>query len=544
MLAEDPFTTYYASLLEESYDVVDRIVLNAYFIVGQSPGGFRTWWRQLHDGDDEHLDSAHLLRLAGRFSRRVRGWARKHGVPVIFCPAGERKHDEALRYLPKDPDATGIFAVLIGRAPAPVWEVLPRSGRGGLHIRRKNPMPWVNHYYFQILDAEWGHLTIKICGQPPFSAQIMLNGHEYVACRARKTGVAFTKEENCFTSSAPGLAGIAETLRTPSAVGRLRRTCERWIYRCLCFGLSFDEQKKSGFRYSYSVYQLEYSRNLCFRCGSEMDQIFNGVIDRTRAALDIKKLKTIFGRMHRPKFRRHAPRFEVTIERPAYDLTVFKVHFGKQTLKVYTKGERVLRIEAIVHNAAVMRCGRILERFNDLTRALSGMLERFLEVLHCVDICTIANDTLDNLPTSAQIGSTKVGGIDINKARIRAVFQALIALSPSPEGFTCLELSQRVADILGTLYSPRQAAYDLRKLRAKNLVRLARRRPHYECTPDGLSTMVAILVLREKVIRPVLAGSGRPRRGRPPVHRAALDLHYDRLQHQMRELFDHLRLAA
>ena len=190
--------------------------------------------------------------------------------------------------------------------------------------------------------------------------------------------------------------------------------------------------------------------------------------------------------MHRPKFRRHAPRFEVTIERPAYDLTVFKVHFGKQTLKVYTKGERVLRIEAIVHNAAVMRCGRILERFNDLTRALSGMLERFLEVLHCVDICTIANDTLDNLPTSAQIGSTKVGGIDINKARIRAVFQALIALSPSPEGFTCLELSQRVADILGTLYSPRQAAYDLRKLRAKNLVRLARRRPHYECTPDGL----------------------------------------------------------
>jgi hypothetical protein len=213
-------------------------------------------------------------------------------------------------------------------------------------------------------------------------------------------------------------------------------------------------------------------------------------------------------------------------------------------LKVYTKGERVLRIEAIVHNAAVMRCGRILERFNDITRALSGMLERFLEALHCVDICAIGNDTLDDLPMSAQIGSTKVGGIDINKARIRAVLQALIALSPSPEGFTSLELSQRVSDILGTLYSPRQAAYDLRKLRAKSLVRLARRRPHYECTPDGLSTMVAILVLREKVIRPVLAGSGRPRRGRPPIHRAALDLHYDRLQHDMRALFEHLSLAA
>jgi hypothetical protein len=53
-------------------------------------------------------------------------------------------------------------------------------------------------------------------------------GGMHVACRARKAGVPFTKEENCFTSSAPGLDGIAETLRTRSAVGRLRRVCERW----------------------------------------------------------------------------------------------------------------------------------------------------------------------------------------------------------------------------------------------------------------------------------------------------------------------------
>ena len=38
------------------------------------------------------------------------------------------------------------------------------------------------------------------------------------------------------------------------------------------------------------------------------------------------------------------------IEKPEYDLTKFKVHFGQLTLKGYTKGERVLRFEAIVHN--------------------------------------------------------------------------------------------------------------------------------------------------------------------------------------------------
>ena len=38
-----------------------------------------------------------------------------------------------------------------------------------------------------------------------------------------------------------------------------------------------------------------------------------------------------------------------TIARPAYDLTIFKIHFGLLTVKAYTKGERVLRLEAITH---------------------------------------------------------------------------------------------------------------------------------------------------------------------------------------------------
>ena len=37
---------------------------------------------------------------------------------------------------------------------------------------------------------------------------------------------------------------------------------------------------------------------------------------------------------------------EVVIEKPRYDLTMFKVHFGNLTLKAYTKGEHVLRVDA------------------------------------------------------------------------------------------------------------------------------------------------------------------------------------------------------
>lgn len=545
MITRDVFCEHYAEFLVDTYDVVDRLVLNGYFCLGQSCGGFRSWWRQMH-GSDETLDNTHLMRMAGRFARRVRGWAEKNHIPVISCPVGERKADIAEPHRPTDPAYCGIFAILVGRAPSPVWEVR-RFGNGGIDLRRKAPMPWVNHYAFHIIDSEWGHVIIKLCGHAPFTAQIILNGHEYTACQARRAHIGFTKEGNCFTevSDAAGLAKVADTLRAPSAIGRLREVCERWIYQCVCFGLSFDEQTKSGFHYDYSVYQIEYSRNLLFQRGRVMDEIFNGVIDRTRVPLNIKSLKTIFGYKNRP-FRHNgsAPRFEVAVERPEYDLTVFKVHFGRLTLKIYTKGERVLRIESIAHNTVDLRCGRRLDRYPDLVARLSAILERFMETLRGVDASCIADDTLDALPVSSQVGKTKIGGVDLNKPRMRAVIEAVIALSLVPEGFTGSELADKVKAIVAEPYSSRQASYDLKKLRGKDLVQRIGHTRRYQPGRSGLRTLAALLVLRDKVIKPVLAGAGRPRPGRPLKTRAVIDEHYHRLQTQLRALLSHLGIAA
>ena len=51
---------------------------------------------------------------------------------------------------------------------------------------------------------------------------------------------------------------------------------------------------------------------------------------------------------------------------------------------------------------------------------------------------------LEQLPAASQVGKTIVGGIDLNKARMRQVIEALIALSPSPNGFTASDVAARV----------------------------------------------------------------------------------------------------
>ena len=162
---------------------------------------------------------------------------------------------------------------------------------------------YVYHYSFHIMDPAWGHLVIKMSGHPPFGAQVILNGHEYVAVAAQAAGIGFAKEGNCFTEIADPqrLARVAVAWPRDAAIGRLGQVCNRWIYSaCLCFGQDLDEQERSGFRYAYSVYQAEYSRNLIFASGARMDRVFGTIADRTRSRLDVPALRPLFGMKQHP----------------------------------------------------------------------------------------------------------------------------------------------------------------------------------------------------------------------------------------------------
>ena len=545
----DEFSQYYAEFLTGTYDCVDRIVLNGYFRLAHSPGGFRTWWRTLK-GSDADLDNAHLMRMAGRVSRRVRAYAQAAQIPLIDCGSGERKDELAQPYLPADPTFVGVFLILVGRAPAPVWDV-KLSTQGKIRELAHKPA-YVNHYAFHLMDPEWGHVIFKMCGHPPFALQIIINGHEYVARRAQKENLSFTKEDNCFTMVADGaqLARVADTLCSENTVGHLSQLCDRWAYSaCLCFALDLAEQQQSGFHYDYSLYQVEYSRNLLFASGRTLDQVFQGVVDRTRGPLDLKTLKTIFGSRTRPRrrARQPRPRVEAVLETPTYDLTVFKLHFGKLTAKIYTKGEHVLRSEVIVHNVQALAAGRALAQFGPVIVRLQAILNRFLQALHCIDRACIDDGVLETWLTPTQVGQTRIGGIDPNKVRIRTAMQAVIALAAAPDGFRLADLAQQVCALAGqsaTDYTVRQAAYDLKKFRAKNLVTKVARSRRYTVPVTALRAMMASLVLRDKVIRPVLANLGKPVEKLKPGEPSDLDEHYLRMQADLRNLFQAVGIAA
>jgi cell division septation protein DedD len=99
---------------------------------------------------------------------------------------------------------------------------------------------------------------------------------------------------------------------------------------------------------------------------------------------------------------------------------------------------------------------------------------------------------LDQLPAPTRIGATRVGGVDLNKPRIRAALSAALALSAAPEGFTVAEFTAKVHAMTGdTDYTSRQGAYDLRKLRGKDLVVKPGRSRRYHLLTQAASTIPA-----------------------------------------------------
>ena len=147
--------------------------------------------------------------------------------------------------------------VLVGRAPARVWDVAEtRAGKMG-NIQAKANC-FVNHDHFPIVDTDWGHIVIKMRGHPPFGVQIILNGHQYVTRRAQPGGWISKERRELFCRSRRR-GEFGEGGRHLVRGTDCRATAPSLpavIYSsCLLFGLDEEEQRRSQFRYEYKTFR-------------------------------------------------------------------------------------------------------------------------------------------------------------------------------------------------------------------------------------------------------------------------------------------------
>jgi hypothetical protein len=121
----------------------------------------------------------------------------------------------------------------------------------------------------------------------------------------------------------------------------------------------------------------------------------------------------------------------------------------------------------------------------------------------------------------------------------------VLALSATPGGFIVTDLTAKIHTMSGqTDYTIRQADYDLRKLRGKDLVVNPGRSRHYQVPSQPARTSTVLFTLRDQVINPILAGIRSPRRGRKPTHWTRMDRGYETLRIDMQTLLHNFGITT
>ncbi len=127
-------------------------------------------------------------------------------------------------------------------------------------------------------------------------------------------------------------------------------------------------------------------------------------------------------------------------------------------------------------------------------------MESFLSNIDHAHIATIQDGVFEEITNPTLTGKNRLAGIDFNKNRTRQVAIILLALSMKPGGFTSNDLSNEMAQRFKPGFTSRNASYDIKKFRGKEMVEKINGSIRYVLTEKGVKTISSILCILTKQI--------------------------------------------
>jgi hypothetical protein len=158
-------------------EAIDRMYLNAYVSSLQTGAGF-VYFTKTQLGATVPSTTV-VAPMSERFVEAIARVVETERVDLVTFEKGQRKDDVAQAY------ARGLRATRAScswarrkkrRASSARKRGADTQGKRYPWIIRSTAMP--NHYYFYILDRDFGPIFIKFCSYLRYPAELCLNGHE------------------------------------------------------------------------------------------------------------------------------------------------------------------------------------------------------------------------------------------------------------------------------------------------------------------------------------------------------------------------------
>jgi hypothetical protein len=470
--------------------------------------------------------------LSERFVQAIARFVDTEGLDLVTFKKGQRKDDVAQTYIASFTEEEGVLFVGKAQEKASVFRTEKRRHPDGATY------PWiyrsttpVNHYYFYILDRDFGPLFIKFCSYFPYAVKVCLNGHEWLKRQLTQRGIPYEPLDNGIrsTEEAARVQRIANTLDAPKIDAVFRKWLRRLPHPFL------PAHRAAGYRYQLSILQAEFALTQVLDHPRTGRGFFEEVM---RENLDLGRpdqMQLIFNR----RVTRHTPghfRTRILTEGVVPSL---HVDYKKSRVKQYHKEGQALRTETTINNTYDFEIGRALRNLPALREIGFAANRRLLRVEYLSHDCLVGDDHLDALTQPVVVDTQRAAALRVGDRRVLALMQTLCLFALSPTGFRHRDVRTPIAQLLGrdlTQYAASHTTYDLRRLRLHGLIERVPRSHRYRITEQG--ARMAMLYVR------VYARGFRPAASLPHVgiHRGSPTL--ERLDAALTKFLKEVRLAA
>ena len=327
-----------------------------------------------------------------------------------------------------------------------------RGGKNRPRLAFDRRQQRVLYYYF--LDPQYGRMYVRLETWFPFTVQVYVNGHEWLARQMAQRGLGFVQEDNTFTQLEDPKA--AQRLADRFLKVRWRGQLNRWAH--LVNPLLQQHPWFCRLKYYWVIDQAEYATDVIFRDKESLQLLYPRLLDHAVVNFSAQDILTFLGRRLHWRFDG-----EVLTEckKDRWPGARIKHRMKGNWLKMYDKLGIVLRIETVINQPREFKVRRLRERkgtrqmvWCPMNKGIANLYQyhamalsanvRYLEALSTVSDPAPAYHQVDKLARPQVVGERSYAGFNPARREDVAVFRAILQGDYLLHGFRNSNIRQQL----------------------------------------------------------------------------------------------------
>jgi hypothetical protein len=500
---EQPMETLkhiFAPMIVFVYHCFDRIVINGYISMLSRPENVVYFFQNVLA--QSCITKEVLGSRTKHYNHWVEAYAQNHDIPMEWAEKNVRKEDYVRPKLKamKRENRFGVYFILKSmeqgstfRSAEPKYPTKDRNYRLIKKTRSR-----FTHYYFFIRDEILGPMSIRVASYLPFQTTCYLNGHSFIEQELLRSGIPYRKDDNAFVS-------VQDISALQDAADRLSPKIirERIEYWTLIVGPKFSkrEQQAMNLRRFYAISQIEYCHNFIFRRNFPIRKLFERSCELGFFSMTADKLSNIFGWRITHRFR---GKLQTVLERIEQAHHTFRAYFKNSYVKQYEKLRTFLRMEVCSNHLPDLRIKKSVDNLDAVRRCSIQILDRFATIQARSLNAHFDFPLLQKLSLPVTCKNTCIAGIKIHNTRMIRLMEVVMHAGMSLNGWSSRTIHDLVVEAYQLPhYSLNQLRYDLRKMKAHDLIQRNGKQYSYILTEKGVKVATMFVLFHKRLCGPL-----------------------------------------